>query len=182
MIVGRETGNAGSAIVVRGYDVTVSTLWHDVLCRYGLWLSVYSMQSFAFHYSHPGLHSGYGLRGVTEKCESPLYSEHGSASKMAASIGGRHLHLKEQLCLAEMVFQNGGLHRGGGGCHLQSKRQFWLVAPVAILEEPFTSFLSTLKLELPPRQTLNANWAKNHYGLDSEPYLERSTGLRWAVK
>ena len=56
------------------------------------------------------------LQGAKEKCGSPPYSEHSSALKMAASIGGCHLHLKEQLSLAEKAFQNGSLHMGAAIC------------------------------------------------------------------
>ena len=77
------------------------------------------------------------------------------------------------LLWTQFCLENGGLHRGPpfaikrttligwkgfskwqppyGGCHLQSKEQFWLVELAAILEEPFASFLFTLKLETPPR-------------------------------
>ena len=55
-----------------------------------------------------------------------------------------------------------------GGCHLQLKEQFSLSEPSAILEEPFVSYLM---LETPPKQILNANWAKNYCRVDSESTL-----------
>ena len=65
------------------------------------------------------------LRVVMEKCQSPPYSEHRTASKMAASIGGRHLQLKEQLSLAEKAFQNGSLYMGAAICN-QMNNSDWL--------------------------------------------------------
>ena len=70
---------------------------------------------------------------------------------MAASIGGRHLQLKEQLWLAEKICQNGNLH-------LQSKEKCWLVELVAIFEEHFAFFSSTLKLESPQRHLQDRPW------------------------
>ena len=83
-----------------------------------------------------------------EKFDPPPYSEWSSASKIAAFIGGRHL---------------------------QSKEQFWLVAPAAILEEPFASILSTLKLETPQGRT------KTQIGQKSvaETPLSRLGGVPW---
>ena len=79
---------------------------------------------------------------------------------MAASIGDRHLQLKEQLWLVERVFQYGSIHKG---CHLQFKEQFSLAEPLAILEEPFASYLKLemqiggeIGTELTLRGTLNA--------------------------
>ena len=91
-----------------------------------------------------GLRSGYHLGGVAEKFDLPPYSEHSSALKMEASIGGRHFQLKEQFSLA---------------------------APSAILEEPFAP---CLKLETPPRQTLKANWEKRRHRITSEWTLRRT--------
>ena len=58
-----------------------------------------------------------------------------------------------------------------GGCHLQLKEQLSLAEQSGILEEPFASYL---KLEMPLRQTMNANWAKKRHGVDSEMYPECS--------
>ena len=44
-----------------------------------------------------GPHSTCHLRGVTEKFNSPPYSEWMAASKMAAAMRGSHLQLKDQL-------------------------------------------------------------------------------------
>ena len=64
-----------------------------------------------------------------------------------------------------------------GGYHLQFKEQFSLAEPLAILKEPFC-LLSEVgdTLEVPRRhlQTLNANWAKHHCGVDSESTLMHS--------
>ena len=100
----------------------------------------------------PGLRSGYSLQGVKEKFDLARYSERSSGSKMVASIGG---------------------------CHLQSKEQFSLVAQAAILEEPFCLHSEVGDdSEVPPRQTMNANWAKKHRQV--EPYPERSPDqLNW---
>ena len=76
---------------------------------------------------------------------------------MAASIGGGHLQLKKQL-IGWKGFSKWQLPYGG--CHLQSKEQFWLVEPVAILEEPFASFSSTLNLETPPRHLRDRRWKR----------------------
>ena len=52
------------------------------------------------------------------------------------------------------------------GGHLQLQEQFSLAELSAILEEPFV-------METPPRQTLNANWAKGCHRVDSELTLRR---------
>ena len=88
-----------------------------------------------------------------------------SASKMAASIEGRHLQLNEQLWLSEKVFQNVCLHRG---LPFAIKRTILIGCTGAHFRGAFCllSLHSEVGdvLEAPLRQTLNANWAENHRG------------------
>ena len=99
------------------------------------------------------------LWGVAEKCGLPSYSEHSSAWKMAASIGGRHLQLKEKLWLAELV----SIFRGAF-CLL------FLHSEVGAASE------------VPRWQTLNADWAKSHRRVDSETYPECSPYLALGLR
>ena len=62
---------------------------------------------------------------------------------------------------------------------MQLKEQFSLVEPLAILEEPFASYL---KLETPLRQTLNGNWAKSHCRVDFESTLRHTLNTAKLLK
>ena len=107
-------------------------------------------------YLPPGPRSGYHTGGVAGKFESPAYSERSSASIMAAAIGDQHLQLKEQLWLAQWVYQMVP-PPSIGCCHLQLEEQFSLAEPMTILEEPFASYL---KCVTPPRHLWGRPWAQ----------------------
>ena len=117
---------------------------------------------------------------AAEKVDSSPYSEHSSASKMAASTGAHHLQIKEQLWLAERVFQNGILHMG---LLFAIKRTIFIGWTISRFRGAFCllSEVEGTSEADPPRQTLNENWAKevslSHLGGDSEVYPERSPGV-----
>ena len=105
-----------------------------------------------------GSHSMKRLGGIAEKFDLPPFSEQMAVSKMVASIEGSHLHLKEQLWLAET-----------SGHFIGALGHFWLLFQVH-----HTS-------RVPPKQTLNANLSKNCCGDVTEATLRANlnAALMW---
>ena len=98
-------------------------------------------------------HQGCGQRSASEasriKFDLPPYSECSFTSKMVASIGGRHLH---------------------------SKEQFWLAAMVAILVKPVAY---SLNLEMPLRCLRGSSWMQIALKAIAELTLSRLWGVPW---
>ena len=115
--------------------------------------------------------------------------------KLLGCVQGMSLNRRGEMWVASLLWtqfclKNGSLHRKlpfaikrttlidwkgfskwqspYGDCHLESKEQFWLVGLAAILEEPFASVFSTLKLKMPWRHL----WDRPSTQIGKKPMAE----------
>ena len=116
----------------------------------------------------PALHLEYYLQDIMDKFDLSPYSEHSSAMKMAAYIWGHHLHNENSSDWREGVFfpQNGSLHRGLPFAIIRTIIIGWIISPIRGAF-PLLSAVENAS-DVHPRQTLNANWARNYRIIDPE--------------
>ena len=109
------------------------------------------------------------LRIVAEKCELPPYSEHRSTSKMAASNRRSSFAIERTTLIGWKGFSKWQPPYGAAICN---KRTILIGWTTVILEEPFASFSSTLKLETHRRRPRDRPWMQ--IGQKSIPEVPRS--------
>ena len=111
------------------------------------------------------------LRVIAEKCKSPPYSEHSSASKIS------NLQLKEKLWMDEKIVQNGSLNRR---LPFAIKRTILIGWTSGHFKgASFASFLSTLKLEMPQRRLRDRPWMQIGQNTIMETPRSRLGDVTW---